>query len=92
MRAGDGVAATGRDLGKLRDAYREVTGVNLAFIKLDVTDEPQVAVAVEEVVAKFGPIDVVVNNAGYSLLGNFEEFTTEQIERQFAPTSGALFL
>jgi NAD(P)-dependent dehydrogenase (short-subunit alcohol dehydrogenase family) len=26
-----------------------------------------------------------VNNAGYSLLGNFEEFTTEQIERQFAP-------
>ncbi len=85
LRAGDRVVATGRDPYKLRDAYGDLAGVNLAFIKLDVTDEPQVAVAVEEAVAQFGRIDVVVNNAGYSLLGNFEEFTTEQIERQFAP-------
>ena len=33
---------------------------------------------------KFGRVDVVVNNAGYSLLGNFEELTTQDIERQFA--------
>jgi len=85
LRAGDRVVATGRDLGKLRDAYGDVAGANLALIKLDVTDEPQVAVAVEEAVAQFGQLDVVVNNAGYSLLGNFEECTTEQIERQFAP-------
>ena len=32
---------------------------------------------------QFGRIDVVVN-CGYSLLGNFEEMTTVEIERQFA--------
>ena len=43
LRAGDRVVATGRDLGKLRDAYGDLAGVNLALIKLDVTDEPQVS-------------------------------------------------
>jgi NAD(P)-dependent dehydrogenase (short-subunit alcohol dehydrogenase family) len=35
-------------------------------------------------VRQFGRIDLLVNNAGYSLLGNFEELTTPDIERQFA--------
>jgi NAD(P)-dependent dehydrogenase (short-subunit alcohol dehydrogenase family) len=43
-----------------------------------------VKAAVEEAVRHFGRIDVFVNNAGYSLLGNFEEMTTADIERQFA--------
>jgi NAD(P)-dependent dehydrogenase (short-subunit alcohol dehydrogenase family) len=33
---------------------------------------------------RFGRIDVVLNSAGYSLLGNFEELETQDIERQFA--------
>src|SRR4051794_17422965 len=86
LKAGHRVVATGRNLDKLRAAHRDVAASeNLSFVQLDVTRESQAKPAVQEAVKRFGRIDVLVNNAGYSLLGNFEEFTTEQIARQFAP-------
>jgi NAD(P)-dependent dehydrogenase (short-subunit alcohol dehydrogenase family) len=84
VQAGDRVVATGRNLDKVRNALRDVAGENLAFVQLDVADEGQAKAAVEEAVQRFGRIDVVVNNAGYSLLGNFEEMTLADLERQFA--------
>ena len=84
LKAGDRVVATGRNVQKLRNALRDVASENLEILPLDVSDEVQVTTAVEQAVRKFGRIDVVVNSAGYSLLGNFEELETQDIERQFA--------
>ncbi|MEH2050113.1 SDR family oxidoreductase [Nostoc sp.] len=84
LQSGDRVVATGRNLDKVRNALRDVTSENLVFVQLDIADEVQAKTAVDEAVKQFGRIDVLVNNAGYSLLGNFEEMTTNDIERQFA--------
>ena len=78
------MVATGRNLDKVRQALGDEAGENVAFVQLDVADEAQAKVAVEQAVQRFGRIDVLVNNAGYSLLGNFEEMTTPDLERQFA--------
>jgi NAD(P)-dependent dehydrogenase (short-subunit alcohol dehydrogenase family) len=84
LKAGDRVVATGRNVQKVRNALRDVASENLEVLQLDVSDEAQATTAVEQAVKRFGRIDVVLNNAGYSLLGNFEELGTQDIERQFA--------
>ena len=84
LRGGERVVATARNLGKARNALRDMTGENLAFFQLDVTDESEANGAVEQAVNRFGRIDVAVNNAGYAVMGNFEELSTADIKQQFA--------
>ena len=84
LKAGDRVVATARNLDKARKVLVDVAGDDLALVQLDVTSEAQAKAAVAEAVERFGRIDVVINNAGYSLLGNFEESTVPDIEAQFA--------
>jgi NAD(P)-dependent dehydrogenase (short-subunit alcohol dehydrogenase family) len=83
--SGDSVVATGRNMDKLRDAFADSEGDRLALMQLDVTDKSQAEKAVREAVARFGKLDVVVNSAGTAVLGNFEDFSAADFEKQFAP-------
>jgi NAD(P)-dependent dehydrogenase (short-subunit alcohol dehydrogenase family) len=64
---------------------------NVAVLSLDVTDPASVEAAVTATLAKFGRIDVLINNAGYGLFGPFETATDEQIQGQFATNVDGIF-
>jgi NAD(P)-dependent dehydrogenase (short-subunit alcohol dehydrogenase family) len=81
--AGDSVFATGRDMERLRQRWSDVPRAQIGFAQLDVTVAEHAAAAATAALARFGRIDVLVNNAGYGLLGNFEELTQAAIEQQF---------
>ncbi|ALR17909.1 SDR family oxidoreductase [Vibrio natriegens] len=83
LEQGDKVVATGRSLNRLREVFADAPADRIQLLELDVTSESQAQQAVSEAVKRFGRIDVLVNNAGYCLLGRFEEATSEQIEAQF---------
>ncbi|MEO6687152.1 MAG: SDR family oxidoreductase [Dyadobacter sp.] len=55
---------------------------NIAVLTLDVTNPEQIIAVSKEAIAKFGPIDVVFNNAGYGLAGPLEGIEDEQLVRQ----------
>jgi NAD(P)-dependent dehydrogenase (short-subunit alcohol dehydrogenase family) len=56
---------------------------NVIFPRLDVTLPETIESAISETIERFGQIDVLVNNAGYALMGPIEGVSKEQLERQF---------
>lgn len=84
LQAGHRVVATGRNMEKLRAAFPNADNQSLALVQLDVTEEGQAYAAVAKAVELFGAIDVLVSNAGFCVLGNFEDLSAADFERQMA--------
>jgi len=75
---GDSVVATARNPATVTE--RLGNHPNLLAVALDVTDEAQAKTAVARAIERFGRIDVLLNNAGFGLLGAVEEATQSEVE------------
>lgn len=76
------VAATSRNLSDLNKAV-DANSEQFLPLVVNLTNEDSVQEAVELAVKTFGKIDVVVNNAGYGLLGGIEELTDHEARDNF---------
>ncbi|PYF74802.1 SDR family NAD(P)-dependent oxidoreductase [Pedobacter nutrimenti] len=82
LKRGDRVVATARKLESitsLKDKY----GENVLLLELDVTKHEQVKKAVSQAHAHFGKLDIVFNNAGYSLVGTIEEASAADLRELY---------
>jgi NAD(P)-dependent dehydrogenase (short-subunit alcohol dehydrogenase family) len=80
LKTGGKVVATARNLDRVADLERQYPQTAKA-LALDVTKETQINSAAEQAIAKFGRVDVLVNNAGYGVAGAIEEVS----EAEFMP-------
>ena len=81
LQRGDLVAATARDISSLNQLV-ETYGSAVLPLQLDVTDQEASSHAITQTYSTFGQLDVVVNNAGYGLVGAIEEVSEAQARQQ----------
>lgn len=77
--------ATMRNLDKSKTILElaRLEELPLEVLRLNVTDDKSVKKAIEKIANEQERIDVLVNNAGYALVGPFEELSIEEFKEQF---------
>lgn len=81
LQRGDKVIATARNPQTILDTFGN--NPNLLALRLDVTKEEEAKKAAKEAFEKFGRIDVLLNNAGFGLLGAVEESSDQEVRAVF---------
>lgn len=71
------------DKSKAITNIKQKEKLSLEILQLDVTDEESVKEAIHKITNEQERIDVLVNNAGYALVGPFEELSIEEFKEQF---------
>ena len=82
LERGDKVAATARKVDSLT-GLKEKYGEQVLTLELDVTKEGQAQTAIAKAYDYFGSLDIVLNNAGYSLVGTIEESSAEDVKAMY---------
>ncbi|GAC1366446.1 MAG: oxidoreductase [Acidobacteriaceae bacterium] len=82
LKSGSKVIATARKIDKVIDLEQKYPDLAKAFA-LDVTDRAQIASITAQTTASYGPVDVIVNNAGYGLAGAIEEVHEDEFLPMF---------
>ncbi|APU97302.1 SDR family NAD(P)-dependent oxidoreductase [Sphingobacterium siyangense] len=82
LERGDKVAATARNINTIA-ALKEKYGDQVLVLEVDVTNAPQVQNAISQANEYFGRLDIVFNNAGYSLVGTIEEGSTDEVKTMY---------
>jgi NADP-dependent 3-hydroxy acid dehydrogenase YdfG len=81
INAGYAVAVTARDVNSLAE-FEALKNELVWVTELDVVSQDSVSAAVEKTIARFGRIDVLVNNAGYGYYEIFEELEIEELKKE----------
>ena len=72
-----------RVFGTARNPQTAQPVPGVEFVRMDVTDDTSVSEALREIAQKAGPVEVLVNNAGYGLTGALEETSLQEARDQF---------
>ena len=82
LQTGDKVTATVRN--KSSELYASLDNhPNLLVVEMDVTKENEVKEAVQKAIEHFGKLDIVLNNAGYGIVGGIEEVSDAEARKQY---------
>lgn len=92
--AGADVALLARRVEKLESVKEEIekTGRRVLAVPCDVTDESSVKAAMDTVMAAFGRVDILLNNAGVAVRGGVDTLSVEDWEKSFDTNVKGIFL